>query len=57
MSKNIFFNFEIENISFNYHVFREKTVEKEIKLEYVNKKQKIVDIFTNPLPKDILNYL
>ena len=31
--------------------------DKEFRLEYVNTKEKIVDIFTKPLPKDAFLYL
>ena len=31
--------------------------EKEVKMEYVNSKEKIADIFTKPLPKDAFAYL
>ena len=31
--------------------------DKEVRLEYVNTKEKIVDIFTKTLPKDALFYL
>ena len=31
--------------------------DKEVRLEYVNTKDKIVDIFTKPLPKDVFLYL
>ena len=31
--------------------------EKEVKLEYVNTKEQIADIFTKPLPKDAFLYL
>ena len=38
-------------------MLRQKVVEKEIRLEYVSPKEKIVDIFTKPLPKETLEYL
>ena len=31
--------------------------DKEVRLEYVNTKEQIVDIFTKPLPKDAFLYL
>ena len=31
---------------------RELVQDKEVRLEYVNTKEKIIDIFTNSLPKD-----
>ena len=57
MSKNPIFHSKTKHISIKYHVLREKVVEKEIRLEYVNTKEKIVDIFTKVLPKDTFEYL
>ena len=57
MSKNHVFHSKTKHISINYHVLREKVVEKEIRLEYVNTKEKFVDIFMNPLPKDTFECL
>ena len=36
-------------------MLREKVVEKEIRLAYESTKEKIVDIFTKPLPKETLS--
>jgi hypothetical protein len=44
-------------ISIKYHMLREKVAYKEIRLEYVRMKEKIVDIFTKPLPKETFEYL
>ena len=38
-------------------MLREKVAKKEIKLEYVNTKEQIEDIFKNSLPKDTFEYL
>ena len=38
-------------------MLREKAIKKEIRLEYVNNKEQIVDIFMKPLPKDTFEYL
>ena len=56
-SKNPVLRSKTKHISIKYYVLRDKRVEKEIKLEYVSKKEKIVDIFTKPFPKDALEYL
>ena len=40
-----------------YHYLRELVQDKEVKMEYVNTKEKIADIFTKPLPKDAHEYL
>ena len=57
MSKNLVLYFKIKHISIKYHVFKEKVVEKEIRLEYVSTKDQIANIFMKPFPKDIVEYL
>ena len=52
MSKTPVLHSKTQHISIKYHGLREKVVEKEIRLEYVNIKEKIENIFTKPLPKD-----
>ena len=44
-------------IAIKYHYVRELVQDKEVKMEYVNTKEKIVDIFTKALPKDAYEYL
>ena len=46
-----------KNISIKYQYLRELDQDKEVKMEYVNTKEKIVDIFTKALPKDAHKYL
>lgn len=46
-----------KHISIWYHFLREKFVENEVKLEYVPKKDQVVDILTKALPKDTFEYL
>ena len=57
MSKNHFLNSKTKHVPRKYHVLREKVAKKEIKLEYVNIKEKIADILTKALPKDTFEYL
>ena len=45
------------HISIKYDSFRELIQDKEVKMEYVNTKDKIVDILTKELPKDVHEYL
>ena len=52
MSKNQVLHSKNRQISIKYYMLREKVAEKEIRLEYVSIKEKIVDIFTKPLPKE-----
>ena len=57
MSKNHVLHSKTKNIAIKYHVLKEKVAEKEIRLEYINTKEHIVDIFTKALPKDTFEYL
>ena len=57
MSKNPILHSKTKHISIKYHVLREKVVAKEIRLDYVNTKEYIVDIFTKALPKDTFECL
>ena len=57
MSKNLVLHSKTKHISIKYHMLREKVAIKEIGLEYVNTKEKIVDIFMKPLPKETFEYL
>ena len=56
MYKNLVFHSKSKHISIKYHMLREKVFEKEIRLEHVSIKEKIVDIFTKPLPKETFEY-
>ena len=57
ISKNIVMHTKTKHIAINYHYLRELVQDKEVKMEYVNTKEKIVDIFTKALPKDSHEYL
>ena len=59
ISKNPIMHTEIKHIAIKYHYVRELVQEKEVKMEYVNTKGQIADIFANALPKDAhaLEYL
>ena len=46
-----------QNQAHCYKILFSKRIGKEVRLEYVNTKEQIVDIFTNPLPKDAFLYL
>lgn len=52
ISKNPVMHTKTKHISIKYHSLRELVQDKEVRLEYVNTKEQIVDIFTKPLPKD-----
>ena len=57
ISKNLVMHTKTKNIAIKYHFVRELVQDKEIRLDYVHTKEKIVDIFTKPLPKDAFLYL
>ena len=52
ISKNLVMYSKTKQVDINYHYLRELVQDKEVKLEYVNTKEKIVGIFTKSLPKD-----
>ena len=57
ISKNLVMHAKIKHIAIKYHYVKDLVEDKEVKIEYVNSKEKIVDIFTKPLPKDAYEYL
>ena len=54
--KNPVMHSKTKHISIKYHFLRELVQDKEVRLEYVNTKEKITDTFTKPLPKDAFLY-
>ena len=56
ISKNPVMQSKTKHIAIKYHFVRELVQDKEIRLEYVHTNEKIVDIFTKPLPKDAFLY-
>ena len=46
-----------KHIAIKYHYVRELVQAKEGKMEYINTKEQIVDIFTKALPKDAHEHL
>ena len=57
LAKNPVFQKNTKNIDTQLHFVREKVAENNIKLEYVGTKEKIIDIFTEPLPREAFEYL
>jgi hypothetical protein len=57
ISKNLVMHSKTKYIPIKFHFLREHVTEKNIKLEYIGTKEKIVDIFTKPLPREIFEYL
>ena len=57
ISKNLVMHTKTKHIAIKYHFLRESVQDKELRLEYVNTKEQIVDIFSKPLPKDAFLYI
>ena len=57
ISNNHVMHTNTKNIAIKYHYLRELLQVKEVKLEYVNTKEEIVDIFTKALANDSFVYL
>ena len=57
ISKNPIMHTKAKYIAIQYHYLRELVQDKEVKLEYINTKEKIVDIFSKASPKDVHEYL
>ena len=57
ISKNPVMHTKTKHIAIKYYYLRELVQDKEVKVEYVNSKDKIVDIFIKPLPKDAHEYI
>ena len=57
LSKNPVMHSRTKHIPIKYHFLREQVVEHNIRLEYINTKEKISDIFTKPLPREAFEYL
>ena len=57
ISKNPTMHTKTKHIAMKYHYLRELVQEKEVRIEYVNTKEKLVDIFTKALPKEAHEYL
>ena len=55
--KNPMMHTETKHIAIKYHFLREFVQDKEVRLEYVNTKEQIVDVFIKPLRKDAFLYL
>ena len=52
ISKNPVMHSKTKHIPIKFHFLREQVTKKNIKLEYVETKEQIVDIFTKPLPRE-----
>ena len=57
ISKNLVMRSKTKHIPIKFHFLREHVTKKNIKLEYVETKEKIIDIFTKPFPRETFEYL
>ena len=57
ISKNPVMHAKTKHIAIKYHYVRELVEDKQVKMEYINSKEQIADIFTKLLPKDAFKYL
>ena len=57
ISKNLVMHAKTKHIAIKYHYVRELVEDKQVKMEYINSKEQIADIFTKPLPKYAFEYL
>ena len=57
ISKNPIMHSKTKHILIKYHFVRKQVAEKNIKLQYVCTKEKIVDTLTKPLPREAFEYL
>eukprot|EP00253_Pinus_taeda_P014918 PITA_14918 len=57
LSKNPVMHSKTKHIPIKYHFLHEQVVEQNIKLEYINTKEQIADIFTKPLPREAFEHL
>ena len=57
ISKNHVMHSKTKNIPIKYHFLRDQVSQKVVKLEYVDTKEQVADIFTKPLPREPFAYL
>ena len=57
ISKNPMMYTKKKHMAIKYHYLRELVQEKEVRMEYVNTKEQLADIFTKALPKQAPEYL
>jgi hypothetical protein len=51
ISKNHVMHSKTKHIPIKYHFLRDQVSQKVVKVEYIDTKEKIADIFTKPLPR------
>ena len=57
ISKNPIMHSKTKHIPIKYDFLRDQVSQKVVKLEYIDTKEHIVDIFTKPLPKEAFEHI
>jgi hypothetical protein len=57
ISNNPVMHSKTKHIPIKYHFLWEQVAKKNIRVEYVDTKEQVVDIFTKPLPRKAFEYL
>jgi len=57
ISKNLVMHSKTRHILIKYHFLREQVTKQNVKMEYINTKKQIVDIFTKLLPREVFEYV
>jgi hypothetical protein len=57
ISKNLVMHSKMKHIPIKYHFLLEHVVEKNIKVEYMDTKEQVTNIFTKMLPQEAFEYL
>ena len=57
MSKNPVMHSKKKHIPIKYHYLREHVFQNVVILEYIDTKEHITDIFTNPLPREAFDHI
>ena len=55
--KNLVMHSKTKHIPIKYHFMKEKVSQKVVKLESIDLKEQIADIFTKPLPRESFSYI
>jgi hypothetical protein len=57
ISKNSVMHSKTKHIPIKYHLLWERVAEKNIRVEHVETKEQVADIFTKPLPWEAIEYI
>jgi hypothetical protein len=57
ISKKTVMHSKMNNIPIKYHFLQEQVAEKNIRVEYVGRKEQVTNIFKKPLPREAFEYL